>query len=543
MDDAVQMVVLGTSLADGQGSVDVASFADELEHVIVIRPPVFLVALRRDVIAVGIGLVGEYAAQRESLGQKAHVQIQSDLRVDVRDGRPRESGPVQASVGGIVVILRHDDLSVGRQRTGRRRRNDEQALVDAVQRVGRVIGRPLAADVAAQIDIAAQVLVQLDVHVRAVVEPREVRVGLVFLVLGLEPAALMQEADVREEADVVVSARYVDIDALLRRKSFHEHVVPVVVGVQLAVLARLELGDLLLGEGEPVAAQAVVDGGLPAHRGVFPRAVNARMGDPLLERLVEAGLDLGAAGLPALGRDDQYAVGALNAVQGCRRGVFEESDRLDLVRVDVLIGFVGVIRARNAVDDYQRRRVVVLGVESASYCVEFLARRLGLVLVQIEARQAAGQRLRQAGYRAFAQLVARDDRDGARYVLELLVGIAHMDGLVAVVPVGEHLHVDVGAFLEGNALVGISQIGEYDPVAAVVDVDRVRSVFLRDGAVVSVGRANGDTDQRLAELVADHALHGRAFLRVRGRQGTGQHEYEQQRYFDKGFMCHLVCRF
>lgn len=196
MDDAVQMVVLGTSLADGQGSVDVASFANELEHVVVIRPPVFLVALRRDVIAVGIGLVGEYAAQRESLGQKAHVQIQSDLRVDVRDGRPRESGPVQASVGGIVVILRHDDLSVGRQRTGRRRRNDEQALVDAVQRVGRVIGRPLAADVAAQIDIAAQVLVQLDVHVRAVVEPCEVRIGLVLLVLGLEPAALMQEADV-----------------------------------------------------------------------------------------------------------------------------------------------------------------------------------------------------------------------------------------------------------------------------------------------------------------------------------------------------------
>ena len=204
--------------------------------------------------------------------------------------------------------------------------------------------------------------------------------GVALVARTVDDTRVVQIAERCEEIGAVRRAGNADVVLLTERRRFVDFVEPVVglqvellalgVGYQAALLrTRIETAVfadevLAVGHGEDVVTQTagivrrqqlvggdvggqgsvllvervIVVQRLVVHLVVFARILHDVVG---LQRTgVDAPLAVeshgGLAGLRTLGRDHDYAVRAAGAVQGVRRGVLEDADRLDVGSVDVV---------------------------------------------------------------------------------------------------------------------------------------------------------------------------------------------------------------
>ena len=223
--------------------------------------------------------------------------------------------------------------------------------------------------------------------------------GVALVARTVDDTRVVQIAERCEEIGAVRRAGNADVVLLTERRRFVDFVEPVVglqvellavgVGYQAALLrTRIEAAVfadeiLAVGYGEDVVAQTA---GIGRRQQLVGGDVGCQGSVLLVERVIvvqrlvvhlvvfagilhdvvsleRTGVDAplaveshgGLAGLRTLGRDHDYAVRAAGAVQGVRRGVLEDADRLDVGTVDVVdVAFVG-----NAVYNPER---VVLGI-------------------------------------------------------------------------------------------------------------------------------------------------------------------------------------
>ena len=255
------------------------------------------------------------------------------------------------------------------------------------------VGVAFALTVAVVVGLVAVVPDEMGVgHVTADFQPlfglvvRAQTGGVALVARTVDDTRVVQIAERCEEIGAVRRAGNADVVLLTERRRFVDFVEPVVglqvellalgVGYQAALLrTRIETAVfadevLAVGHGEDVVTQTagivrrqqlvggdvggqgsvllvervIVVQRLVVHLVVFARILHDVVG---LQRTgVDAPLAVeshgGLAGLRTLGRDHDYAVRAAGAVQGVRRGVLEDADRLDVGSVDVVdVAFVG----------------------------------------------------------------------------------------------------------------------------------------------------------------------------------------------------------
>ena len=334
-----------------------------------------------------------------------------------------------------------------------------------------------------------------EVHVAAAaVEIAVARAGAVFHPF----AEILVEVDVERVALELVA----DGDTLVVRHVARQ--------VEAGALARAADRDVVLhlvaiaqGQVEPVRALAggvhrlFCGGRGPAGFGLALveglRIHHFRDVDGLVERPVAVvGNDHLVARLAFLGLDQDDAIGAAGAVDGGRRSILQDLDRLDVVGIDLRPGPV----ERNAVEDDQRLVGSRDGVVAADARHGVGSFRVGTGHGNVQAGHGTLQRLDEVGRRALFQLLGTERGHRTGHVAFFLGTVTHDHGLF------EHVHV----FLEDNVdrtevldrvfLRHISDKGELQDVAD-LGRDRESTVSLRIGTDGSALDQHADAEERL----------------------------------------------
>ena len=228
-------------------------------------------------------------------------------------------------------------------------------------------------------------------------------------------------------------------------------------------------------------------------RGLAPERPHIRIGDRIGDRAV-----LGRhavvrfAGLAALGRDHDHAVGRLGAIQGGRRRTFHHLDRFDLGGVNVVQSrragptdaqrIVGVGRGANPInhDDgivAEGKRVLSANANArASACCPRLH--------DLYARSAARQQGTHVRHRQVSELVRYGDLRG---------GIGQFDFALVAADRGNHRR-------QRERRLGDLKIRHHGHVCQ--DGHRRLFGFVADPIEVDDVRAGGETTQRIATVIA-----------------------------------------
>ena len=293
----------------------------------------------------------------------------------------------------------------------------------------------------------------------------------------------------------------------------------------------LHLVAVLQGEGEPVrAAAGGVDGLFRSGRGPSRlflvgveglRIHHLRDLDGLVERPVAVvGNDHLVAGLAFLGLDEDDAVGAAGAVDGGRRGVFEDFDRLDVIGVDLRPAAV----ERHAVENDQRLVGSRDGVVAADerHGVGTFGIRSGHRDVQTG--HGALQRLDEVGGRPFFQFLGAEGGDGAGDVALLLRTVAHDHDLFEQVHVFLEDDVDRAEILDRVLLRHVSDKGELQDVTD-LGRDGEGAVSLRVGTDRGPFDQHADAEERLAGGPVDDRSLDLSHRRQHGQRKQDCKEY------------------
>ena len=353
--------------------------------------------------------------------------------------------------------------------------------------VGRAVGRAAVYILSREVDAQTRGFAHLQVDVAAQVVTFESEVAVVFAVgILLEDAVRLVVGHRDEVFGVLGAAAEIERVTLAVYGFADQFVDPLRVRIEVVVRAVAVELDL---RGAEAGGESVVGPGFVGQFEVVPRidelGQTLRRGD----RLLDAERDFGPRDRTALGGYENDSVGTLGAVDGRRRGIFQDAERFDFVGLDV-VDVTG-----NSVDEHQRVGSSLEGADAANPELGVVASRLGAALDADQTCELACEVARQVARRRLHQVARPDGGDRADHRLTLLLAVADDDDLFEQVRVG--LQFDVDHF----ASVGRERLRQ---VADVADRDLLFGQHVDDEESVGVGRrtdigvldVDGGADQR-----------------------------------------------
>ena len=430
----------------------------------------------------------------------------------VQIGREDQSLLVQSGVG----------IDIGARRDRRDRRGLVQHVAHHPTRIR--VGIGTAARHVDLFDVRAQIQESLEAlgHLIVQIRPEAVTVHFGRRVvaeegfgLDLQVAALMQIGRVDEILDFFRPAADVHVDAGLGRVALDQLPIIVVVRIQILHLGRF-LGIIrivriesfqrvgILGPGNFIEGSffMVVSRSLIPQVDVFERGEALRFPRERGPALLEVQIELGLAGLSALGRDQDRSVGSAHAEYGRSRGVLQHGHVVHLVRAQV----VHVV-ARHAVDQNQRTRAVDRSGTSKHQRRLVLTRLAASLLEGGQTRQASGQGRGEVRRRTLLELLGLNRRNRAGYRNFFLGSVGYDDDFVDVLRVVLKSYFQ-GCLVTDRYFLGVvAQIRKYEGGTG---FDRELEMSLRIGRRAGSGVLDhdGHSYQRFARLIGNGTRNG-----------------------------------
>ena len=360
--------------------------------------------------------------------------------------------------------------------------------------VGRAVGRAAVYELSREIDAQARGFAHLQVDVAAQVVTLESEIAVVFAVgILLEDAVRLVVGHRDEIFGVLGAAAEIERVALAVHGFADQFVDPLRVRIEVVVRAVAVELDL---RGAEAGRESVVGPGLVGQFEVVPRIDELGQALRRGDRLFDAERDFGPGDRTAFGGYEDDAVGALGAVDGRRRGIFQDAERLDFVGFDV-VDVTG-----DSVDEHQGVGSALEGADTANPEFGVVASRFGAALDADQTGELSGEVARQVARRRLHQVARPDGGDRADHRLAFLLAVADDDDLFELIGVGLQLDVD---HLAAVGREGLRQ------VADVADRDLLFGQYVDDEESVGVGRrsdvgvfdVDGSADQRRSVGVGD----------------------------------------
>ena len=375
------------------------------------------------------GVVGVAHLGRKTRGDEREILIDRQVGAKRIAGgllptalREHVIGVVQAVAAGQFAVLEADGESV-------RRRVDDVAVdgrrsLDGLHVLGHValhaqIHHRGLGDV--HVDVRAEVIAFV-VDILAVTADLVAHPRIFAGFDGILPL-LVVEGEGREVAGELAAARDIGAHLLRKRHLFHKELLPVDIGIDLGVGLHAHGLDLV---GAVFQCRRGIHGihRLVEHFGAGSGVDERQAFAGERETLLVTQVDPGRAVETAARVDKDNAVGTAYAVYGRGAGVFQDAERLDLQRVDV------VERTLDTVDQDQRIGTARKGGDTADPELGVVLAGLARGLQCDDARQVAGQRLAQRPH-GDAQFLGPDRGDGPHDRFAFLGTVAHGDNFDA----------------------------------------------------------------------------------------------------------------
>ena len=285
--------------------------------------------------------------------------------------------------------------------------------------------------------------------------------------------------------------------------------------------------------------EVVIVDGLGHRADILLRIGHRHVVGDLAEAGLHAGVDARGAPLAGLGRDEDDAGVAAGAVNGCRRGVFQYFDALD-----VLIVEGGILLCGDAVDDIQRGRAAGDGADAADDDVRAAARRAAGA-GDADAGRMALEGLDRIIGGAAVHLVHPDGSDGGTDEFPGSGAVPDDDDLVEGLPVERKDHVDDGVVPGPGLLLQVSEAGkaEQGPRGG---RNAVAAVEVRGHAFPRAADEDGRAEERRPVFIPNGSGIRPAGLRLvlgRRRKDDGRREEQEGREEDSGesfFQVHVL---
>ena len=541
VDPGVERTLLGDDVLLSQQHVQVVIFVrDELPEIIAQRIGVAHAAARH-IVVVGrrgsrnrrtrtadLRIVGRKAVERIGLlAVVLHAGL--DLQAKVVDDLPREAR-VGVPVGALALAVRI--------RNGDRRHHGVRgvllqvvaALDLSLQRNGRVehgvlqTARGLRTRVVERVGARAA---DLDARIADVEVERDALVGLelrfqaqvVTAVIRTDHDRLVVETRIGGvPLELVAAARNRQVVVELLARTAEKLVHPVVA---LHAVVEVDVGER--SEVRLVVVRdLVLDGGqlvlpLGELRGV--ERLHLVLAGDVLEPPVYIVVYVHLALLAALGGDQHDAVGAARTVDGRRKGVFQNVDRLDFRRGDVADALHG-----ESVDDIERRAVRRERTRTAHADADF---GVGISLRgrDLHTGHAARHRLGDRGHGHLLERLGIHRGDRTHDIAAFHGGVTHDHHVVHRRRLVFEPDVDLRFAADGDALRLHTDIGDHQRLLRSVGyVERPLPVDARTRSQSRTVNDHRSSDNRFARRILDDTSD---FL-SRGRGGQTHTQQEQQ---------------
>ena len=264
-------------------------------------------------------------------------------------------------------------------------------------------------------EIIAFVVDVLAVAADAVVHPR-----ILARLHGIL-SVLIIKREGREIAGELTAARDIGAHFFRKRHLAHEQLLPIDIGIELRIALHAHrrdfIGAVLQGRRGPDGIHRFIEH-FGAGGGINERQTLARKRETLLITQVDAGRTVETAARI----DENNAVGATYAVHSRGAGIFQDTERLDFERIDI------VERAFDTIDQNQRIGTARKGSDTTNPKLGIVLARLARGLQCDDARQVTGQRLTQRTH-GHAQLLGTNRGDSPHDRFALLRTVTHGDDL------------------------------------------------------------------------------------------------------------------